>query len=859
MPVPPTNCSKCGRPKEVKSSGSLTQWIVACTCDSSLTAGGGETTIEVTMCATCGKRVYAGRSGSFTQWIFRQDLCSCAEPKIITGIQSPSGANARQAIDYLDENEEELPLEDRDYPLERYKPLSIIGEGVSGWVYLSRDRVLGKKVAVKTLRQLTQTELLNFQNSAKANSKLNHPRIVQILDFGISRSGSPFMVMDYVDGRGLDEVRRERGYLAWETVFTMMVDLCDALGYAHECGIMHRDLKPSNMLVSQMDTPHPEIYLIDFGVAEIAASGQGKWSAGIESDGTGGSAYDAGTVGSPVGGADATRRMTATIVGTPAYMSPDTTTGLPYTTRSDIYSLGCVMFECIAGRPPFISDTALETLKMHAELAPPAVADINPDAHIPEDVQAVISKCLEKRPGNRFHSATDLMIALKRVLRRHERAYTPKGSIEGQTVPAGGEPVSNPASKGLMITILAMVILVGLVFLLANVPIKPGPKTVVLRKTERPKTATELTRLGAPKKSFDELFEVDKESKGTKITAKADLIDSDLEMLLGRPVQQLFLSDQPDITDVGCKIISRLPIVHVLLQAHKITDEGLVNLASVPSLRGLGLGHCQITDKGVIALSGQMQTLGLAETAITDQCMAHVAKMHDLVLLNVSDCNISDAGFCQLTQLPLTQLWASHTGMTDLALRTLGSGRARLNCLCIMGTNVSEKGLRALRHMPLTRLELSDCAKVDDNCIKMLAKNFPELTTLAVDDTAVTPASFKTIADMKKLTYLRISRIRFKESDLEPIMTLPNLQSLDLTNTTVSDRIFDKLAKMPSLKEVTCNECANLTLAGLKKAQARFTINSRKLLDIVGDSDFSKFFDIDPKSAKPESEEMKGP
>lgn len=861
MVVSATNCSKCGRPKEVKSSGSLTQWIVACTCDSALTAGSGEgSTIEVTMCATCGKRVYAGRSGSFTQWIFRQDLCGCAEPKIIKGSQTQSGSLvAQQPVEYVDENEEELSVDAREYPLERYKPLSIIGEGVSGRVYLSRDRVLGKKVAVKTLRQLSPNELINFQNAAKANSKLNHPRIVQILDFGVSAQGSPFMVMDFVNGRGLDEVRQQKGYLPWETVFTMMVDLCDALGYAHESGILHRDLKPSNMLVSQIDSPHPEVCLIDFGVAEMGA-GKGGSRPDIADGGVGGSKYGAGTASNPVGGAEATRRMTSAIVGTPAYMSPDATTGLPYSTRSDIYSLGCIMFECIAGRPPFISDTSLETLKMHAEMQPPAMADVNPSVQIPDDVQDVVSKCLEKRPGNRYHSATDLMIALKRVLRAHERAYVPKASVDSGRMDSDvAGPVSRRAGSGGWIALIATVALVALSAVAAIVLTKPQQKEVIVKKEGRPKTATEITRLGAPKKSFEELFEVDKESKGTKFTAKTDLIDSDLEMLLGRPVQQLFLNEQPDLTDAGCKIISRLPIQHMLLMARKVTDDGLLSLASIPSLRGLGLGQCKITDKGVMALSDQLQTLGISESDITDKCMAHIAKMHNLTLLNVSDCNVSDAGFCQLTQLPLMELWGAHTRMTDLTLRTLASGKARLNCLCAIDTKVSEKGLRALSHMPLTRLELGVCPNVDDSCIRMLAKTFPDLTLLAIDDTSITPASFKTIAEMKKLTFLRLSRIRFKESELDPIMTLPNLRSLDLTNTQVTDAVFDKLAKMPNLKEITCNECPNLTVAGLKKAQSRFKITSRKLLDLVGDTEFSKFFDIDPKDAKGSSDQMFAP
>ena len=769
------------------------------------------------------------------------------------GSQTQSGSlTAQQPIEYVDENENELFVNDREYPIERYKPLSLIGEGVSGRVYLSRDRVLGKKVAVKTLRQLSQNELVNFQRSAKANSKLTHPRIVQVLDFGVSAQGSPFMVMDYVNGRGLDVVRQQHGYLPWETVFTIMVDLCDALAYAHENGIMHRDLKPSNILVANIESSHPDICLIDFGVAEVGASGQGNRKGGTAGDSTRGSEYGAGTARGPIGGAEATKRMTAHVVGTPAYMSPDTTTGLPYNTRSDIYSLGCIMLECIAGRPPFVADTALETLQMHAEMEPPTVAEINPSIDVPEDVQDVISKCLEKRPRDRFQSATELMIELKRILRAHEREYSPKKNADGMRYAA---PPMVPARRGLgtvvWVAIIGLIAVASMGAAMTVVIMKSNQKPVAEKVVVKPKTATELTRLGSPKKSFDELFEEDPAFKGTKFTAKVDLIDSDLKMLLGKNVQQLFLNDQPDITDAGCKILAKLPIQHMLLRARKVTDEGLKSIASIASLRGLGLAQCDITDEGVRALSENMQTLGLAETNITDKSMRDIAKMRSLILLNVTDGDISDEGLCQITQLPLVELWVGHTKVTDSSLIMLGRGKANLNTLCAINTRVSEKGLRALKHMPIWRLELGNCMNVDDDCIKMLAADFPKLTSLTIDDTGVTPACFKTLAKIKGLTFLRLSRLRFKESDLEPIMTLPNLQAIDLTNTNVTDAIFEKLAKMPSLKEVTCNECQNLTLAGLQNAQKRFKIHSTKLLDIAGQPDFGKFLDINQEDVEP--------
>lgn len=767
------------------------------------------------MCGDCGKRVFAGRSGSFTQWIFRQDLCSCAEPRIIMGRQTDSGPQvSKQPVEYVEEDEEELPVDPREFPIDRYKPIAVLGEGVSGRVYLSRDRVLGKRVAVKTLRQLTQTELIQFQTSAKANSKLTHPNIVQVLDFGASTHGLPFMVMDFVKGHGLDQIRQQRGYLNWQTVLTIMVDLCDALEYAHDAGIFHRDLKPSNILVDNIESSHPYVCLIDFGVAQISGS--------TETSGN-------------------------SIVGTPAYMSPDTSTGLTYSARSDLYSLGCVMFECIAGRPPFISDTALETLRMHADVTPPMMADLNRSVDIPDEVQKIVSKCLEKRPSSRFHSATELKIALKRALRQSERQQVSDTARVRDPYAENNAPyavaIKKPVPMVLFISAFTVLSVFALFLVVGTNMLKP-PEKPESPKKEKELTTTELTRRGGPK-SFEELFEQDADVK-YKFTARMDLIDSDLEQLLGRPVQALYLGEQPDITDSGCKIIARLPLVHLLMRANRVTDRGVKRLASIPTLRGVGLGGPKLTDVSIEAFSPEIETLGVPGSNITDKCMGHVAMMQNLVLLNVSETDVTDEGFCQLTNLPLRELWVGHTKITDRSLRALANGRARLRTLSVINTNISEDGLRAIRRMPLRCLEAGMCEQFDDRCLALVQKQFGrQLNVLSIDDTAVTKEGLKVLPGFWKLHVLRISRLELKDEDLEPVLEIPTLASLDISRTFVTDKIFAHLATMPNLRRIICNDCPNLSVEALRHAQGRFKIESNKMIGLAEEPDFGKFLGLD--------------
>src|SRR5579885_699934 len=309
-------CSKCGRPKESQASASLTQWFAVCTCD----VQEPEAIREVRLCTTCGKRINEGRSGSFTQWIFRSDVCSCKQSLYASGA-SPAQQESTH-IDFsapsepsIEDDEEMLVNEDiaidaGTFPSDRYKPLTLLGCGVAGTVYLCQDKILSKKVAVKTLRERSNKQLIALQNEARACSKLKHKNIVQVLDFGVTDGGIPYMVMQYVRGESLESIKRRLRALEWRPLIMMIVELCKALAYLHENQIFHRDLKPSNILVRDANEEPPQVWLIDFGISIQAGEGN----------------------------------STATLAGTPAYMSPDHAAGRAYTAASDIYSLGCILF-----------------------------------------------------------------------------------------------------------------------------------------------------------------------------------------------------------------------------------------------------------------------------------------------------------------------------------------------------------------------------------------------------------------------------------------------------------------------------------------------------------------------------------
>ncbi len=203
------------------------------------------------------------------------------------------------------------------FPKQRYKPLSIIGRGANGVVYMARDRLLGKRVAIKMLQSTHNNTVIDFQREAKIASALNHPGIVRVLDFGAD-GGQPYLVMEFVRGCSLNDFISDNGPLSVERFVSVGRGLAEAVDHAHKHDIVHRDLKPENIIVP--DDPSLPLVILDFGLARASDIGSNT--------------------------------VAGTIVGTPLYMSPEQAEGLVADWRADIYSLGAVFYFMLTGRPP---------------------------------------------------------------------------------------------------------------------------------------------------------------------------------------------------------------------------------------------------------------------------------------------------------------------------------------------------------------------------------------------------------------------------------------------------------------------------------------------------------------------------
>jgi serine/threonine protein kinase len=269
---------------------------------------------------------------------------------------------------------------------DRYELGETLGFGGMSEVHYARDLLLHRDVAVKVLRADLARDpsfYLRFRREAQNAAKLNHPTIVQVFDTGEAETEDgplPFIVMEYVDGDTLRDVLRANGPISPRQAMTWMADVAAAMDFSHRNGIVHRDMKPANVMIDKSGA----VKVMDFGIARAMS--------------------------------DATSTMTQTsaVMGTAQYLSPEQARGIKVDPRSDIYSMGCVLFELLTGEPPFTGDSPVAVAHQHVHEDPPWPSHVRPE--IPRELDSVVLKAMSKNKDNRYQSAADLRADLIRVL-----------------------------------------------------------------------------------------------------------------------------------------------------------------------------------------------------------------------------------------------------------------------------------------------------------------------------------------------------------------------------------------------------------------------------------------------------------
>ena len=278
---------------------------------------------------------------------------------------------------------------------ERYEIGGVLGRGGMAEVHHGRDLRLGREVAVKVLRSDLARDpsfQVRFRREAQAAASLNHPAIVAVYDTGEDRTpagATPYIVMEYVEGDTLRDVLRREGRLPMERAMTLAADICGALDFSHRNGIVHRDVKPGNVMI----TPQGTVKVMDFGIARAVSDSA------------------------------ATMTSTAAVIGTAQYLSPEQARGEGVDARSDVYSLGCLLYELVTGAPPFTGDSPVSIAYQHVREDPRLPSSIN--RAVPPELDAILLKAMSKNPANRYQSAAEMRNDLLRALAGQRVEATP--------------------------------------------------------------------------------------------------------------------------------------------------------------------------------------------------------------------------------------------------------------------------------------------------------------------------------------------------------------------------------------------------------------------------------------------------
>jgi tRNA A-37 threonylcarbamoyl transferase component Bud32 len=262
---------------------------------------------------------------------------------------------------------------------ERYELNHLIARGGMAEVYRAHDRLLDRPVALKVLfpeLSIDRSFVERFRREAQAAANLSHHNIVPVFDWG-EDTGTYFIVMEFIDGRPLSSILKSAGPLSAERTADIGSHVAAALGYAHKHGVVHRDVKPGNVLIT--DDGHVKV--TDFGIARAMNT-------------------------------EESLTQTGAVMGTATYFSPEQAEGLGVDARSDIYSLGVVLFEMVTGRPPFLGDSPVAVASKHVRDNPPAPRELNPQ--IPPTFEAIILKAMAKDPAHRYATAEELRADLLR-------------------------------------------------------------------------------------------------------------------------------------------------------------------------------------------------------------------------------------------------------------------------------------------------------------------------------------------------------------------------------------------------------------------------------------------------------------
>jgi serine/threonine protein kinase len=629
-----------------------------------------------------------------------------------------------------------------------YEIIALIGSGGMGHVYRVRHTLMHQQYALKTLsaEQVNELAWRRFQNEAQAIARMNHPNVVGIYNLGLHDGRLPFYVMDFVSGRTLLNILRANGPMAIDEALSIFSEVCAGLGYAHKKGIVHRDIKPPNIILLDESEPgSSRVRIVDFGIAKLS---------GIKDK--------------------ANQELTAVgqLCGSPYYMSPEQCQGERVDTRSDVYSLGCTLFEALTGDPPFKGRSAIETMLMHQSKVPPTLKSAT-GRQYPPMLEQAIATMLAKTPMDRYQNMELIIKDFSTILEGKDQAIRPYAS-QRQSLRPGSENMTElkvdapPETKeekqakrqkklsqtaGSLTAALTAAVLIVLV-------------TIGLYRYLTPKAgALLITHFGGGGGT--------QTKSATASQSNTSAHDSTSEII-----------PQVALQSPGKSVNETKPY-----STYGVKDNQRIISFDFPSDFTLGTLRTQGREENLPARGHLEYPIGVKLTLVPDPTVAKYPQY-----------------FSRFSPGDIEEVW-----------------------LCPeLNNNDTIKAVSNIRGLKV--LELKGCVDIDDNCLPFLRK-LESLNTLDIEFSSISGTAVARLPYIQRLTtvtfesgenadalcqalagssaverlYLQNSKITAK--GFKAISTLKNLQFLAIGGSEVSDRDLLELSKLPRLSTLSAVYC----------------------------------------------------
>lgn len=781
-----TLCKYCGKPQQQERAGSFTSYLFQhkfCQCNLEKAASG----VKVITCAQCGKAIGERQnSGSFTGFLFKDLRCQCRTPKPVSVVSATPGKHTETSIRKrtgrfaLNESLYSDPGDHAQLPPGTviggtFKIIASIGEGGMGVVYAVEHLTLHRQFALKVLTAslLNEQTWQRFQTEAKLLAGLSHPTLVKVYDLGIHENRLPYYSMDLARGSTLEDIIAGEGPQSLNETIRIFMPILDGLAYAHRHNIVHRDLKPANIMVSTAGG-ELSVKILDFGISKLL-------SKDIKNSTAGGLTVAGETFGSPY------------------YMSPEQCAGEPVDYRSDIYSIGCTMFECLTAHVPFEGKTALETAMMHQQDAAPLMGDVvaassrNAD-EIDEAIEYVVARCLEKRADDRYQAAKEISIDLDRI----REGKVPNAMAEWMKRPqfqefkqqSSRKNAFNDDDKQEKSSIRNVLIAFAVVSTLSVATVayvltmqKPAQKTAVKTDFDDPvMTAISKQAPGQQDELTRAQTRINQLRDGNTSNKVAADLRSEMQaetqvyshMTPGNQIVFEFPAHEIGIIAAGNNYASSRPAAGNITFDSKdhlcfFTTKGTTDDPSVlAKFKSDDLYAFQIREQfskqnfaAALYRISQLKGLHILEIGNSTFGDEHVHFINDLPALqslNLNNTVLSGEGVKQISNLhKLTNLYYNVNNSTRELIAAL-SGSEALEVLHISAIDrlIDKNDLKLLMKCPNLRSLRAETVPLDVGTIEALAA-MPRMTSLSVASAGVTPAQKKQIETKYKSKGLHIN------------------------------------------------------------------------------------------------------